>query len=235
MIRVLMDSNEQNSDRATEIQNAVTRYSDDFAWEGYSEIPVDLRFQDLDTRRYISVELKTASDLVSSVLSGHLARQVIMLHDSGEPGFIVCTGSKKEVLGSVQPIKDGKYRGKEQIFKDFGRIEEFCADAYSNGYPVFFWDVNWAKQTLKCVKSFISQPSICKHIPKPKNMLVPVAMLCMIPGVGAATAEELIRRYSCIELLCSVTQETLAETKVNGKKLGKKADVIWRALNDETH
>lgn len=231
MIRVLMDSNEQISPRAKELQDAIARYPDVFTWEGYAEIPVDIRFQDLDSGRYISVELKTAQDLVSSVLSGHLAQQVIMLHDSGEPGFIVCTGSSKDILGAVSPIADGKYRGKDKIFKDFGRIEEFCADAYGNQYPVFTWDQNWAKQTLKHVRSFFQHPSICKHIPKPKNMLVPVAMLCMIPGVGASTAETLISQYSTIEDICALTPESLAETKVNGKKIGKKAEAIWKALN----
>ena len=235
MIRVLMDSNERNSIRAEEIQDAVNKYRDNFIWEGYAEIPVDLRFQNHDTRRYISVELKSPADLVSSVLSGHLAQQIIMLHDNGEPGFIVCTGSAKDVLGSINPVKDGKYRGKDQIFKDFGRIEEFCADAYSNGFPVFCWEVNWAKITLKHIKSYFENPSICKHIPKPKNQLVPVAMLCMIPGIGATTAEDLIDKYGSIEMLCAVTQENLSETKINGKKLGKKSEAIWRALNDETN
>lgn len=235
MIRVLMDSNEQSFDRAEVLHETVNKHPDHFEWAGYEEIPVDLRFGDVDSGRYVSVELKTPQDLVSSVLSGHLAQQLLLLYNAKEPGFIVCTGSNKDAFGHVSPIAKGKYRGKDAILADFARIGEFEAAAFALGYPVFYCDMSWADRTLKYVRAMFETPSILKFLHKDKSCSVQAAMLCMIPGVGATTAEELVKQYGSIDSLCKVTQEILSETKINGKKLGKKSEAIWSALNDQAN
>jgi ERCC4-type nuclease len=232
MIRVLVDSNEQSFSRAGELHAAVNKHPDHFTWEGYSEIPVDIRFGDTDNRGYISVELKTPADLVSSILSGHLAQQLLLLHNAPEPGFIVCTGTIKDTFGFVSPVVKGKYRGKDAIVADFARIEEFNAAAFALGYPVFYWDMNWAGQTLKHIRAMFETPSILKFLHKDKKCSTQAAMLCMIPGVGATTAEALLEKCGTIDMICKSNPESLEEIKVNGKRLGKKANIIWRVLNE---
>lgn len=224
MIECLMDSNEQNSKRAKDLQAAIESHEKEFSWKGFAEIPVDLRFRHLDSHRTISVELKEPADLAASVVSGHLAQQVIMLHEAQEPGFIVCTGSLQDVFNEIFA------RNKNDRYKEFGIIKHFCATAYSSGYPVFFHDMQWAQFTLAAVDDYFKQPSICDYLRKDKSNGVQVAMLCMVPGIGATTAVELINTYGSLRALMKVPEAELELTKINGRKLGKKAAAILKAL-----
>jgi ERCC4-type nuclease len=226
----MVDSNEKSSRRAEDLKNATEKHPDKFTWEGFKELPVDIRFQDTSSGRYFSVELKEPQDMVASVLSGHLAQQLVVLKASREPGFIVCTGSQKSVLNSVTPIADGKYRGKDKIFRDFSRIKHFCATAYSEGYPVFFWDLDWAPTTLAHALDYFMSPTIFEYLHKDKDNPVNVAMLCMIPGVGATTAQVLVDTYGSIRALTMADPKVLAELKINGRKLGKRAEAVIEAL-----
>ena len=224
MIDCMMDSNEMTSPRAMTLRAAVEDHKKLFTWKGFHEIPVDIRFRDLDSYRTISVELKEPADLATSVVSGHLAQQIIMLHEAQEPGFVVCTGSLQDVLDSIFA------RSKVDRYKDFGIIKHFCATSYSSGYPVFFYDMQWAPFTLSNVEDYFAQPSICDYLRKDKSNGVQVAMLCMIPGIGATTAVELIGIYGSIRELMKAKEEDLEQTKINGRKLGKKAKNILEAL-----
>jgi ERCC4-type nuclease len=226
----MMDSNEQETKRAEDLRNAVEKHSDLFTWDGFKELPVDIRFQDITTGRYMSVELKEPPDMVASVLNGHLAQQVIMLKHAQEPGFIACTGSLKAVANAISPIADGKYRGKDKIFRDFSRIRHFCSTAHSEGYPVFFWDYDWAGTTLAHAADYLFHPTIFEFLHKDKNNVVGVAMLCMVPGIGATTAQCLIDQFGSIKALTTVDPKLLAEIKINGRKLGKKAEGLIAAL-----
>ena len=231
MIRVMMDSNEQNSQRAKDLERIVKDHSDVYIWDGFKELPVDVRCQDICSGRYVSIELKEPADMVASVLGGHLAQQVTALQSAQEPAMIAVLGSMYTVFREISPMAGGKYRGKDLIQRDFGRITDFCATSFGEGYPVFFWDINWASMMLHHVQKYFKNGSICEFLKKDKNNPVAIAMLCMIPGVGASTAEALIKEYDSISVLTMATIPTLAETKINGKKLGKKAEVIWKALN----
>jgi ERCC4-type nuclease len=219
-----MDSNEQNSKRLKDLQSAVESHEKEFSWKGLAEIPVDVRFRHLDSHRAISVELKEPADLAASVVSGHLAKQIIMLHEAQEPGFVVCTGSQSDVFNAIFT------RNKAERYKEFGIIKHFCATSYSSGYPVFFYDMQWAQFTLAAVEDYFKQPSICEYLRKDKSNGVQVAMLCMVPGIGATTAVELIGTYGGIRSLMGVKEEELEQTKINGRKLGKKAKAILEAL-----
>jgi ERCC4-type nuclease len=223
-IEVTMDSNEQTSQRAKTLQKAVEDHEKVFTWKGFDEIPVDVRFRTMDSYRTISVELKEPADLASSVVSGHLAKQVIMLYEAQEPGFIVCLGSLQDVFDSVFA------RSKADRYKEFGIIKHFCATSYSSGYPVFFYDMQWAPFTLSAVEDYFTQPSICDYLRKDKSNGVQVAMLCMIPGIGATTAVELIDTYGSIRALMNVKEEELEQTKINGRKLGKKTAEIMKVF-----
>jgi ERCC4-type nuclease len=219
-----MDSNEQNSKRAKDLQSAIESHNKDFSWKGFAEIPVDLRFRHLDSHRAISVELKEPADLAASVVSGHLAKQIIMLHEVQEPGFVVCTGSLQDVFNDIFA------RNKNDRYKEFGIIKHFCATSFSSGYPVFFYDMQWAQFTLAAVNDYFAQPSVCEYLRKDKSNGVQVAMLCMVPGIGATTAVELINTYGTLRALMGVKEEELEQTKVNGRKLGKKAKAVLEAL-----
>jgi ERCC4-type nuclease len=90
--------------------------------------------------------------------------------------------------------------------------------------------MQWSHYTLSAVEDYFAQPSICEYLRKDKSNGVQVAMLCMVPGIGATTAVELIKTYGSIRALMGVPEETLAETKINGRKLGKKATEIVRVF-----
>jgi ERCC4-type nuclease len=232
MIRVLVDSNEQSFSRAEVLHETVNKHPDHFEWAGYEEIPVDIRFGDVDSGRYVSVELKTPADLVSSVLSGHLPQQLLLLYNAKEPGFIVCTGGSKDTAGHVSPIAQGKYRGKNAILADIARIEEFEAAAFALGYPVFYWDNRWEERTLKHIRAMFETPSILKFLHKDKSLSTQAASLCMCPGIGPTTAAELISTYKTIEGLVNTPMETLESTKIKGKRLGVKAKNLWGMLHE---
>ena len=57
----------------------------------------------------------------------------------------------------------------------------------------------------------INCSSIFEYLHKDKNSPVPVAMLCMVPGVGSATAQALIEQYGSIKALTQASVDTLSE------------------------
>jgi hypothetical protein len=229
MISISMDSNEQKSRRAEAIYNVVKKHKDTFRWENFAELPVDIRFQSEDSR-YLNCELKEADDLVSSVLSGHLATQVTMMKEANVPGFIVCIGSVESTLATVPTVMPGKRRAREEVLRDCSRIKHFCATSYTEGYPVFFWDTDWSTMILYHAADHFNNPSVCDFLKK-KGSPVQEAIISMIPGIGGTTARVLIDQYGTIRNLSLATVEVLAETKINGKKLGKKAEIVYKALN----
>jgi hypothetical protein len=103
IISVRIDSNEKSSQRADDLI-AATKGNPAFRFDGFSEIPVDVRFELRDedpiggglcniSVQALNVELKEPADLAASVLNGHLAQQVVAMQGSKEPGCIVCLGS----------------------------------------------------------------------------------------------------------------------------------------------
>lgn len=224
MISIKVDSNEQNSTRPKAIEKAASEHLKTFIYEGYAELPVDIRFRELDSFRTYSVELKQPADLASSVISGHLAKQIIMMHEASEPGCVICTGSLTDVYNEIFA------RNKNDRYKDFGIIKHFCATSYSSGYPVMFYDMQWAQFMLTQVEDYFAQPSICEYLRKDKSNGVQAAMLCMIPGIGATTAVELIKTYGTIRAIMGIKEEELEAVKINGRKLGKKAKAVLEAL-----
>lgn len=230
MIEVLMDSNEQTHDRFKEIKTAVEAHGNLFLWKGFDEIPVDMRFVDHGLKRFLSVELKEPADLVGSVLSGHLAKQVLALQTAQEPGFIVCLGSVSKAYDSIPKVLHGQYRGKKVIEQDFGRVRHFCAASNAVGYPVFFWDKFAAELTLTTVYDIITDADIYGYLPKSKDNITEVAMLCLIPTIGPTMAKGLYSKYGSIRKIMDATEEELAEVKINGRRLGKKAAEITKVF-----
>jgi hypothetical protein len=230
MIDVLMDSNESSHDRFKEIKAAVEAHGKLFLWKGFDEIPVDVRFIDHELKRFLSVELKEPADLVGSVLSGHLAKQVLTLQTAQEPGFIVCLGSVSKTYDSVPKVLHGQYRGKKVIEQDFGRVRHFCSASNAAGYPVFFWDRFAPELILSTAYDLINNADVYEFLPKSRDDITEVAMLCLIPTIGPTIAKQLYLKYGSIRKIMDASEEDLAETKINGKRLGKKASEIVKVF-----
>ena len=228
-IEVLMDSNEQQWQRREAMEEAVNSHKQ-FAWKGLAEIPVDLRFRDTATYRTISVELKEPSDMVTSVTNGHLPKQILALREAGEPGFVVCTGSAKDVFDAIPRYTQAGRRTTPAIYQQFGIIRHFTAASYADGYPVFFLDCAWPQFILNHVEAFFSVPTVLSYLHKDNTTLTPAAMLCMIPGIGAETAKGLIASFGSLRQVMNASEKDLESTMINGRKLGKKAKAIVEAF-----
>lgn len=228
-IDVFMDSNEQQSwQRKVDVQEAVKEHADMFTWQGFSELPVDLRFtRDTATNNALSVELKEPADLVSSIATGHMSKQILALREAGEPGFIVCTGSVKDVFDAIPSFMPMR---KINRYQQFNLVKHFCSAAYSNGYPVYFYNYNWAAFILSNVEAIFEVPSVLEYLHKNKTVETPEAMLCMIPGIGAETAKGLIASYGSLRKLMDIPLPELERTQINGRKIGKKAIAIVEAF-----
>jgi ERCC4-type nuclease len=229
-IEVLMDSNEQQWQRKAAMEEAVASHPKTFVWGGLAEIPVDMRFRDTATYRTISVELKEPSDMVTSVTNGHLAKQILTLREAGEPGFVVCTGSAKDVFDAIPRYTQSGRRTTPAIYQQFGIIRHFTAASYADGYPVFFLDCAWPQFILNNVEAFFTVPTVLSYLHKDKDTMTAAAMLCMIPGVGAETAKGLISSFGSLRQVMNASQKDLESTIINGRKLGKKAAAIVEAF-----
>lgn len=228
-IEVHMDSNEQQWQRKAAMEEAVASHKN-FNWMGLAEIPVDLRFRDTATYRTISVELKEPSDMVTSVTNGHLAKQVMAMREAGEAGFIVCTGSAKDVFDAIPRYTQSGRRSTPAIYQQFGIIRHFTAASYADGYPVLFLDCAWPQFILNHVEAFFTVPTVLGYLHKNTNTLTGEAMLCMVPGIGAETAKGLISSFGSIRQVMGASEKELSETIVNGRKIGKKAKAIVEAF-----
>lgn len=228
-IDVFMDSNEQQSwRRKLDVEEAVKDHAEMFAWRGFSELPVDLRFTcDTTATKAISVELKEPADLVASIATGHLSKQILALREANEPGFIVCIGSVQDVFNAIPSFMPMRNITR---YQQFSLIKHFCSTAYSNGYPVYFYDYQWAAFILANVEAILTVPSVLAYLHKAKTTETPAAMLTMIPGIGAETAKGLLASFGSIRRIMDVPLQELERTQINGRKIGKKAKAIVEAF-----
>lgn len=230
IIEVMVDSNEAQWDRVAELEKAVAAHPDRYSWRGVAELPVDLRFREQSTHRCISVELKTPEDMVNSVTNGHLAMQMLSLREAGEIGFVVVTGSMKDTLAAIPRYTTAGRRTQPEVYGIFGQIRHFASAAYADGYPCFFWDFSWSQQLLAHINALFTVPTMLPYLQKNKQSLTGAAMLCMVPGVGATTAQGLIEAFGSLRGVMAATEAQIANTVVNGRKIGKKASAIVEAL-----
>ncbi len=199
VIRMKIDANEQNSERAKKLEKIVSKKSKEFEFCGYHNLLSDVEFS-IDGHT-VHVELKEKADLVSSVLSGHLPHQVLNIQTKNEPAFIAVLGSAAETLDTISRINKQGYRGKDAIANDKNRIRSFCSDSYSIGVPVFFWDAEPMEWVVSHAKNILLESDILDHLPKPRECSVQEAMFCMIPGIGAATSKKIIKRFGKFDQL----------------------------------
>lgn len=247
-IAILMSPNEKGTSRATKLAKTI---ADDprFMLPDFEDIPVDLRFSHKpgygeygppkvvfrEPENILNVELKTASDLVASVLNGHLAAQVLMLQAVQEPACIVTIGSIDEAYESVATVTTRGHRGHGRIEQDKARVRAFCADSYALGIPVFFWsEKHWAKWLLSHAANMLLGGSVLYHLPKADPLAIPEAALCMGRGIGPATAKAIMQEYGSISNLTTASLEDLAEVRQDARRIGpKKAEAVIRLLHGE--
>jgi hypothetical protein len=230
MLELKMDSNEKTSKRAPMMQEAVDAHKKLYSWGGFADLPVDVRVRDTTSFKTYSIELKEPADMVSSVLSGHLAKQILSIQSSQEPGCVVVLGSVSKTFDSIPKVIRGQYRGKVQLSQDMGRIRHFCTASASVGYPVYFYDMFAAEFILSTAYDYLTGKDVYGYLPKDSNTIVEISMLCMIPGIGETVAKQLYLKYGSIRKIMDASEEDLAETKINGKRLGKKASEIVKVF-----
>jgi hypothetical protein len=246
-ILISLDSNERCSERAKALAQAVGG-DPTYELDGFFELPVDMRISKLqeepDVYASVHVELKEIPDFWASKSSGHLGQQVLEMISEGEPGFVAVFGSLQEVLAGVPKVANGggkpMRRGQMAIQQDLSTARAFSADAAACNVPVFFLSTNHEQSfrwILSYAKHILTGPSLASWLPRFDVDARSYGILCSIPGVGDAAAKGLLAAYGGIAQIvndCKFCPDGLAETKVNGKKLGKsKASAIIRAMGCE--
>ncbi len=251
-IQILLDSNERGSERARALALAC---GGDPAYNlcGFAELPVDMRLvvRDEDpirgsdlcniSEQAVNVELKEIPDFWSSKASGHLGQQVLGMLQAHEPGFIAVFGSLQEVLEQVPKIKMGegkpRHRSQMDIASDVNMARAFCGDAAACGVPVHFLSRSHEQSfrwILSYAKNMLTGPSLASWLPRFAVDPVGYGILCSIPGIGDQAAKGLPQQYATVAAIvndCKFEPEELANTKINGKRLGPtKAGKIIRAM-----
>jgi hypothetical protein len=232
IISVRIDSNEKSSQRADDLIAAI-KGGTAFRFDGFSEIPVDVRFELRDedpigvglcniSVQALNVELKEPADLAASVLNGHLAQQVVAMQGSKEPGCIVCLGSVLEACGSVPRLTRRGYRGRDRIEADKGRMRAFCADSWAWNIPVFFWDDQPMQWLLSHAYNMLQGGDVLSHLPKGSKNVSAAAMLCVIPTIGPSTATAMLEGLGPFQQLPwpGVVQADIQEVRSSARRIG---------------
>jgi ERCC4-type nuclease len=244
-ILVTMDSNEdQSKNQRSKACQYVIGQSQGYSWEGFGELPVDMRMQlpcsaevcdDCERENVdcsyntVHVELKEISDFWSSKGTGHLGQQIMTMIQEGQPGFVAVFGSLQEVMAQVPKVKmDGrpKARTRQDIAGDINTARALCADAAACGVPLFFLSTNYKQSfawILSMAKNILTGPNMASWLPRFPVDPQGYSVLCSINGIGDVAAKGLLQAYGGIGQIaneCKHNPEALAACKVNGKALG---------------
>ena len=243
-ILVTMDSNENMPDnKRPDACKYVTGQSQDYYWQGFREIPVDMKvyIRDEDPIRgtdlfnisesAVHIELKEISDFWSSKNTGHLGQQIMTMIAEGQPGFVAVFGSVDEVLSEVPTCKTEKGRFKARsrtdIASDVNTARALSADALGCNVPIFFLSRNYErsfKWILSHAKAILTGPNMASWLPRFGCDPIGYCCLVSIPGIGDAAAKAILAEFDSLGLLaqdCREDPDSIAEIPVNGKRLGK--------------
>lgn len=242
-ISIIMSGNEKGSNRARDFAQVVSENTA-YGLPTFGQIPADLCFSFGSADAYIEyhVELKEAADMVESVRTGHLGRQVLDLMRLGLYGCIVCIGSNAWLeAAALKSVKakaeaDNKDLSKEKVDQKaiqlLMRVRAFEADAFSCGYPCHHWDPTVLdplapyRQLLSHVKRLIHGGEILKWQPPTEQGLSALAMLTSIYNINRVRAEGLLEEYGSVLGILEAAREDPGEfssTLVNDRKIGKHA------------
>jgi len=230
-IAVLMDSNEQGSERAKALALACGG-DPTYDLRGFADLPVDMCCSLIDEAaplqyKTMLVELKEIPDFWQSKSSGHLGAQILEIVTSGDPGFVAVFGSLQEVLTGVPKVKASGPRKQIDVQQDLSTARAFCADAAACGVPVHFLSRNHRQSfawILSYAKNILTGPNMASWLPKFAVEPRGYACLCAIPGIGDVAARGLLEAYGSIAQISSearLNPKGLAKCQINGKALGK--------------
>lgn len=125
-------------------------------------------------------------------------------------------------------------RGQMAIARDVNTARAFCADAAACGVPVHFLSTSQEQSfrwILSYAKNILTGPSLAAWLPRFPVDPAGYGILCSIPGIGDTVAKGLLQQYATVAAIVSVDLDELANTKINGKRLGPaKAGKIIRAM-----
>jgi hypothetical protein len=221
------------------------RFSDDIKYIAVDQvIPADLRFEG-PGKVPLNIEIKKAKydkmggDMMASLCNGHLAQQLIAI-PSGEMGAVVVWGSGMDVFNSI----DRTRLAASDVKRNWARYQEFKIEMWSNyNIPVMeipeLWGLHSAKQIQHPAKEMIKMGiayfrggGIIQYLNKNDGMEVGAGVLARVPTVGQETAVGLINFYGDAGHVVAAAKypRELGEIKINGRKIGKKAEAIHQAF-----
>jgi ERCC4-type nuclease len=247
-IKLMIDSNERGSSRA---QGLVQAAGNDPRFEavGYFGLPVDARFffnRDSEQplpgaagRLVLNVELKGPADFVSSALGGRLYTQILAMRELQQPGMVVVLGSDDEVQCAILAYASKKSKGDDDLDGKvtlFSKLlQDFEANAYALGIPIFRWKNEPYKRLLSHAHKLLSEGNLIAHMPKPADGERQIAALCMLAkGIGMKKAKTVLEGCGCIgdlSSLCRNDDQALRTLPGIGPTLAKRIrGALWKAL-----
>lgn len=178
-----------------------------FAWGGNSsELPGDVRFQDGD--KALNLELKDFtgkggenSDLLGSILNGHLLLQTYKLRKDGNPCAVVPLGSEEDMKNAC--MKSAYSRGKrgdaatDLMVTHENMVWDF--EANCRGQNIGFW---WMKSVpfrriLSNAHKILTKADLSRYAPKPMEGEEKAVALGILAGdgIGPKKALAVLRNY----------------------------------------
>jgi len=212
-----------------------------FIFAGYSsDIPGDIQFINPATSGVFNAELKDFtgkeddnSDLLSSILNGHLYEQTLKLRAAGHPCAVVSLGDEKDMDAAI--LKSVYSRGKRgedatDLMIDYENMV-FGFEAGCRGQNIGFW---WLKKTpykrlLSNVYHVLTESDLSGYAPKPlrgEEQSVGLSILAG-EGIGKAKSDSILEHFQ-IALLPRHLDCYLNDCPGIGPKL---AERVGNALN----
>lgn len=201
-----------------------------FAWGGNSsELPGDVQFRADD--RILNLELKDFtgkggenSDLIGSILNGHLLLQTYKLRKDGNPCAIVPLGSEEDMKSAC--MKSAYSRGKrgdaatDLMVTHENMVWDF--EANCRGQNIGFW---WMKSVpfrriLSNAHKILTEADLSRYAPKPMNGEEQAVALSILAGdgIGPAKAKNILQNFD----LCLITQHGFMGKLEDCSGIGKK-------------
>ena len=137
-ISILISANE--GDRIKRLESALVGDKRFQPLQVSSDLPADLRFECAGL--YLNVELKLPSDLVQSIMSGHLYEQTLSIREACEDGCIVVLGDLDSIYKALRDSAIGRGVKKSEIShvvaSTHARYKSFKKRSLLNGIPMFY-------------------------------------------------------------------------------------------------
>jgi len=177
-----------------EIQSGIPRILDEFGVEYQIGI---LEFGDYLIEGKYVIERKTLSDLINSIKSARIFRQLDGITSMPEQPVLLVEGDWSEI--DHRDIR-------------FEALAGFLLMVQEAGIKVLF--TRSKVHTALALKAMISHEPSSAIVVKPRKIHVDdprIAVLCGLPGVGLKKAEKLLERFKTVKNVFNATWEELAE------------------------